>query len=250
MEELRKQPVVFIHGAWHGAWCWDKWIKLFQEQGFENTIAIELRGHGYKTGSFERARLKNYVQDVETIINEIEGSPILVGHSLGCTVIRHLKNHERFIGTTFLAPIPGSREFRKVFLAQVFAHPLLATRSVLRRSMQPWISAKHSDALFFSRTLPRDQAQNYVNRMQGESFRLFILDLLRDKSVRKLEVPALVVAGGKDSFFSSKVQRKLSRQLGAEFAVADLSGHDIMLDIESEDVAMSAVSWLDSLGKQ
>lgn len=250
MEELKKQPVVFIHGAWHGAWCWDQWIKLFKEQGFENTIAVELRGHGYKAGSFERARLKNYVQDVETIISKIEGSPILIGHSLGCTVIRHLKNHERFTATTLLAPIPGSREFRKVFAIQMLVHPLLAVRSVFHRSMQPWVSAKQSGDLFFSTKLPREQAREYVSRMQGESFRLFILDLLRDKSVNKLQVPALLVAAGKDRFFSPKVQRKLSQQLGAEFAIAEISGHDIMLDVESENVAKSAVAWLNSLSKQ
>ena len=37
--------ILFLHGAWHGAWCWEKYfMDIFAEQGYEN-YAITLRSH-------------------------------------------------------------------------------------------------------------------------------------------------------------------------------------------------------------
>jgi pimeloyl-ACP methyl ester carboxylesterase len=65
---ITNRPLVFIHGAWHGAWCWDPWIEIFKNQGYSAT-AIELRGHGYKKGEYKHARLEDYIVDVETVLN-------------------------------------------------------------------------------------------------------------------------------------------------------------------------------------
>ncbi|HEX4822565.1 MAG TPA: alpha/beta fold hydrolase, partial [Acidimicrobiales bacterium] len=32
-----EKTVVLVHGAWHGAWCWDKVVALLGEQG----VAVE-----------------------------------------------------------------------------------------------------------------------------------------------------------------------------------------------------------------
>ncbi len=39
-------PLLFIHGAWHGAWCWDEhFLDFFANNGF-HAVALSLRGHG------------------------------------------------------------------------------------------------------------------------------------------------------------------------------------------------------------
>ena len=41
-----KTPIVFVHGAFTGAWCWNEhFLTWFADQGFE-TISFSLRGHG------------------------------------------------------------------------------------------------------------------------------------------------------------------------------------------------------------
>ncbi len=43
--ESHKTPVLFVHGAWHGAWCWDEhFLDFFAEQGYRS-LAVSLRGH-------------------------------------------------------------------------------------------------------------------------------------------------------------------------------------------------------------
>jgi len=39
-------PLLFVHGAWHAAWCWDEhFLGFFADRGFR-AVAVSLRGHG------------------------------------------------------------------------------------------------------------------------------------------------------------------------------------------------------------
>jgi pimeloyl-ACP methyl ester carboxylesterase len=40
-----KTPLIFQHGAWHGAWCWHYWQELFAEWGWLSH-AHSLSAHG------------------------------------------------------------------------------------------------------------------------------------------------------------------------------------------------------------
>jgi len=42
----RDRPTfVFVHGAWHGGWCWSEVVRLLAERGYPS-IALDLPGHG------------------------------------------------------------------------------------------------------------------------------------------------------------------------------------------------------------
>src|SRR5512141_2985715 len=48
-------PLLFVHGAWHAAWCWDEhFLDFFAGQGFA-VHALSLQGHGASEGG-ERLR--------------------------------------------------------------------------------------------------------------------------------------------------------------------------------------------------
>ena len=42
--------VVLVHGAWHGAWCWDLVAAGLLERDTD-VVAVDLPGHGDDTGS-------------------------------------------------------------------------------------------------------------------------------------------------------------------------------------------------------
>ena len=49
--ESDKAPLLFVHGAWHGAWCWDEnFLDFFAEKGYR-AVALSLRGHGNSSGA-------------------------------------------------------------------------------------------------------------------------------------------------------------------------------------------------------
>lgn len=73
---------VLVHGAWHGAWCWDKVVPLLEAEGHSVT-AVDLPGHGADTtplGGLTQAEYGRCVCDAV----EAAGEPaIVVGHSMG-----------------------------------------------------------------------------------------------------------------------------------------------------------------------
>ena len=62
-------PVLFVHGAWHGAWCWDEgFLDFFAARGF-TAHALSLRNHGASdsAGSLRFRRISEYVDDVSRV---------------------------------------------------------------------------------------------------------------------------------------------------------------------------------------
>ena len=74
---------VLVHGAWHGAWCWEKLTPLLREQGHE-VAAVELQGQGAARMPVEQVDLGAYVKRVTDALDALRTPAILVGHSSGC----------------------------------------------------------------------------------------------------------------------------------------------------------------------
>ena len=77
---------VLIHGAWHGAWCWDKVTPLL-EQGGHEVVALDLPGHGEDQTPAVEVTLEAYASRVVESLDAMPGPVVLVGHSLSGTVI-------------------------------------------------------------------------------------------------------------------------------------------------------------------
>lgn len=73
----RPTPLLFVHGAFGGAWVWDQhFLPWFAEHGWE-AHALSLRGHGESEGheKVRFARLRDYVADVEQVLADITPAP-------------------------------------------------------------------------------------------------------------------------------------------------------------------------------
>lgn len=73
---------IFINGAWHGAWCWNKISLLLKKKGHK-VITPELPGHGVDKTPVKEVTLKSYTDCICEILDNLEESVILVGHSMG-----------------------------------------------------------------------------------------------------------------------------------------------------------------------
>ncbi len=79
---------IFVHGSWHGGWCWYKMKKLHLKWG-DIVFAPTLSGMKYND-KFENKKigLNNHIQDIiELIRTENLSNIILVGHSYAGLVI-------------------------------------------------------------------------------------------------------------------------------------------------------------------
>lgn len=83
-----KPPIVLIHGAWHGAWCWRRVVPLLREAGHE-VFAPTLTGLADKAHLLTReVSLATHVNDVLGLIEAEElNDVVLVGHSYAGMII-------------------------------------------------------------------------------------------------------------------------------------------------------------------
>jgi pimeloyl-ACP methyl ester carboxylesterase len=77
---------VFVHGAWHGSWCWEKVVPLLKQTGHQVEI-LELPGHGQDKTPLGEITLAAYMKRVGETLDAQARPVILVGHSLGGIVI-------------------------------------------------------------------------------------------------------------------------------------------------------------------
>ncbi|MCD6076073.1 MAG: alpha/beta hydrolase [Ramlibacter sp.] len=117
-----KSPIVLVHGAWHGGWCWDK-VRPRLEAAGHRVLAPSLTGLG------DREHLRDPIPSLAThvsdIVNLVQAEElcdvVLVGHSYGGMVvtgaadalrdrIRHLVYLDAAVpadGQTFASFVPG-----------------------------------------------------------------------------------------------------------------------------------------------
>jgi pimeloyl-ACP methyl ester carboxylesterase len=76
-----QRTVVLVHGAWHGAWCWERVIPLL------DTAAIPVVVVDLPSVSHDNATLHDDAGYVRGALDSIEGEVVLLGHSYGGAVI-------------------------------------------------------------------------------------------------------------------------------------------------------------------
>jgi pimeloyl-ACP methyl ester carboxylesterase len=88
--ESERATIVLVHGAWHGAWCWELVSEQLASAG-ESAIAIDLPGHGDDPGPL--GDLHTDAARVTELLDSVGGPVLLVGHSYGGAVITEAGIH-------------------------------------------------------------------------------------------------------------------------------------------------------------
>ena len=104
----RHAPILFVHGGYCDAWCWDAFLlPWFARQGF-SAHALSLRGHGASAGRdlLWMTGLDDYAADVERVSAALPSPPILVGHSMGAAIVERLVATRPVPAAALLAPLP------------------------------------------------------------------------------------------------------------------------------------------------
>ena len=95
-----ERSIVLVHGAWHGAWAWERVVPLLAAAGVASR-ALDLPGHGEDAGPF--GDLHADVARVGETLDEVDGDAVLVGHSYGGAVITEAGLHPAVTHLVYLA---------------------------------------------------------------------------------------------------------------------------------------------------
>ena len=95
--------VVLVHGAWHGAWSFDRVVPLVREAGID-VVTVDLPGHGEDEGPF--TDLHGDADRVIRVLDAIDDDVVLLGHSYGGAVITDAGVHPRVRHLVYLCAFP------------------------------------------------------------------------------------------------------------------------------------------------
>jgi len=91
-QSKNKSTYVLVHGAFLGAWSWEK-IKNNLEGLGHKVISVDLPAHGNDKTNIKNITMKSYTQKVTSIINAQDEKVILVGHSFGGVTISQVAEY-------------------------------------------------------------------------------------------------------------------------------------------------------------
>jgi pimeloyl-ACP methyl ester carboxylesterase len=246
--EVNSTPLLFVHGKWHGAWCWDEYfLPYFAAHGY-NCTALSLRGHAGSAGNYGLRwhSIADYVQDVEQVVGKFDAPPVIIGHSMGGFITqKFLERHPEIPAAVLLTAIPPTGLWPTI-LTLLTQKPGMILKTL--GTMDPWSvieTPEQARWVLFSDDLPEELVLKYHRQMNGESFRAFLdelgLNLVRTESVR---TPLLVIGAEKDTVIFPGMVQATARRYGTEAKIFPDMAHDVMLEPGWEQVAEAVLNWL------
>ena len=248
-----RPPVVLVHGAWHGAWCWQgNFLDYFAANGFE-TCAIDLRGHGKSPAqkTMRWNRISDYVDDVLTLVETCEQPPIVIGHSMGGFICQHLMartNHLSGVGLLASAPHFGvwGATWRTAR-----SNSLSFLKANMTMSLYPLVSdPNEAVTLFLDEDVEPSKGQAFASKLCDESYLSFLDMLFLDLPKQSPALaPICVIGGAKDKLFSPDSQQAIAKHYDAECHIISGASHNVMMSKHWEKAAEIYLSWATGLAK-
>lgn len=244
-----RPPLLFIHGAFAGAWMWtETFLPWFAEAGYA-CYAVSLRGHGKSAGRahIDWHSIADYVEDVQRIADRLEQPPVLVGHSMGGFVAQKYLEHRPAAGVALLCAVPP----QGLIAAQFH---LLFSKPQLFAEINRIMGGQYTDTqtlreALFAGDVDEALLQAWIGRMQPESHRA-IWDMSMFNLVnpaRLHEAPCFVLGAEKDVLVPAFLVQSTAQTYGVQAHILRGMGHAITHERDWTRAATALADWLATL---
>jgi pimeloyl-ACP methyl ester carboxylesterase len=233
------QTIVLLHGLASSA---DTWRDLFQYLDCQCTFyALDLKGHGGSSAPDDHAyELDDNARIVRAFLQARQlRSVILVGHSYGGavalrTALDFSADHDR-IRALVLLGTPATKQHFPLYMTSLrYQRPARFFEKITPPEFSAWIALRK---LYYDHhaatparieqyaSLWRDPAKNRAMRETGSDFLNRGLKEIAAET-KRVQVPALIIAGEEDRIVRPKHQKKLASRIpNAEYVRIPECGH-------------------------
>jgi pimeloyl-ACP methyl ester carboxylesterase len=195
-----QSTVVLVHGAWHGAWCWDEVAARLRADG-RPVVAVDLPSASGAGDMYDDARI------VRDAVAAIDGDTIVVGHSYGGVVI-----------TEATAGLPGVRHL--LYLTAFMLDEGESLADVVGRTPPDWqiadpegrtLSVAGAQQVFYNTCTP-EVADAAAARLGPQTIASFVQPL---RSVAWRDVASTYVICDRDHAIPVPAQEAMAARAGA-----------------------------------
>jgi pimeloyl-ACP methyl ester carboxylesterase len=264
--QTTRTPVVFIHGMWLHASSWTPWLELFRSAGYD-PIAPGWPGEPDTVPEARQqpelvanASIDDIAAHYTKIIESLEASPVLIGHSFGGLVAEKLLGQG--IGVAGVGIDPAQiKGVLPLPLAQLRAAlPALGNPANLHRS----VSLTLKEFRFgFGNALPEDESGKLFEKwtipsparplFEAAAANFSLHSQAKVNTGNETRGPLLLISGAEDHTVPDVSTRSTLRQYRHSTAVTELKqfehrGHSLTVDSGWKEVADAILQWLKEQG--
>lgn len=208
-------PIVFVHGMFVTARCWDPWVERFTAAGHacvapawphHDGAPASLRAR-HPDPALARVNLHDVVAVFTDAVARCERPPILIGHSMGGLVVQILLQRGLGAGGVAIDSAPPRGVFTPSWS---FLKSNLPVVSPFASEDEPYLMPFEHFVYTFVHTLsPEQQRAAYDASVVPESRRVAkgALDDLAAIDFERPHAPLLLIAGGEDRITPAKLNR-------------------------------------------
>jgi pimeloyl-ACP methyl ester carboxylesterase len=246
-----RAPLLFVHGAHVGAWCWEEhFLTYFMQHGYP-ACALSLRGHGASAGREALAwtGIDDYVADVLSVARGLPQPPILIGHSMGANIVQRMVGRSSAQAAVLMTPVPLSGLAGAALLLAARDPEVFRELAMIRLPRPPYARLRNLRRAVFSNKLDDGAALPYLRRMQPESDRALLeLSWPQFGFLERADIPLLVLGAAEDVLFPAWTLAVNGCMPGAEVEVIPGMAHAMMLDPDWRRAADRILEWLEEKG--
>lgn len=239
-------PLLFVHGAYTAAWCWDEhFLACFADAGYEAS-ALSLSGHGGSPGReyLDLISLDDYVRDVLEVVDRCEVPPVLIGHSMGGMVVQKCLEMRQVPAVVLMASVPPQGLWASAVGLAMRKPDLMSELNALLAGGITSLDALR-DALF-AQPVSMERLQQMASRVQPESTRV-IWDMTMfnlPQPARMHRPPMLVIGAECDPIIPPALTEMTARTFDVPARLFPGMGHGMMLEADWRKVAQCMLDWL------
>ncbi len=241
-------PLVFVHGGYVHAGCWDvNFLPHFSDLGY-NCHAINLSGHGDSEGrddlnSFD---LDDYAADVGQLVAELPAPPVLIGHSMGALVVQRYLEKGQAAAVIMMSPVPPTGLSGCSVQLALKQPDFIREAAYAVRGKYTANTERVMREVYFSPDTTPEQFEAFKPMLQPESDGVVteMMALVWRNPLRRAKIPALVMGGELDALFPSNQLFFTASGWNAETCVIPRGGHMLMMEPQWTAAAAKIDNWL------